>query len=74
MRTKAAVIYALHTRFEVKDVELDEPGPNEVLVHLAASGVCHSDMHNVTGDQIAALPMIFGHEEGPVSSRRSAPT
>jgi S-(hydroxymethyl)glutathione dehydrogenase/alcohol dehydrogenase len=62
MRTQAAVIYGLHTKFEVKEVELDEPGPNEVLVHLAASGICHSDMHNVTGDQIAALPMIFGHE------------
>lgn len=62
MRTRAAVTYGLNTRFEVKEVELDEPGPNEVLVHLVASGVCHSDMHHVTGDQIAALPMIFGHE------------
>ncbi|AQA02465.1 alcohol dehydrogenase [Mycobacterium sp. MS1601] len=62
MRTRAAVTYGLNTRFDVKEVELDEPGANEVLVHLVASGVCHSDMHHVTGDQIAALPMIFGHE------------
>ncbi|MBI5337237.1 MAG: Zn-dependent alcohol dehydrogenase [Mycolicibacterium rufum] len=62
MRTRAAITYGLNTPFVVKEVELDEPGPNEVLVHLVASGVCHSDMHHVTGDQIARLPMIFGHE------------
>lgn len=62
MRTRAAVIYGLNTRFDVKEVELADPAAGEVLVHLVASGVCHSDMHHITGDQIAQLPMIFGHE------------
>ena len=62
MRTRAAVIYSIDDRFHVQEVELDEPQPNEVLVHLVASGVCHSDWHHITGDQIAQLPMIFGHE------------
>ncbi len=43
---------------EVEDVELAPPGPGEVLVELAASGLCHSDEHLVTGDLPAALPMV----------------
>lgn len=62
MRTRAAVTYGLNQKFEVKEVTLDEPKAHEVRVHLVASGVCHSDLHHVTGDQVAALPMIFGHE------------
>ena len=38
MRTKAAVTYGLHQPFVVKEVELDEPKDNEVLVHLARLG------------------------------------
>jgi len=62
MRTKAAVVYELNTPFVVKELELDPPKANEVLVHIAASGVCHSDWHHVVGDQVARLPMVFGHE------------
>jgi oxidoreductase, Rxyl_3153 family len=69
MRTRAAVVYGLNQPFEVKEVELAEPADTEVLVHLVASGVCHSDWHHVTGDQIARLPMIFGHEGAGVVER-----
>ncbi|XVQ06868.1 Zn-dependent alcohol dehydrogenase [Spirillospora sp. CA-255316] len=62
MRTRAAVTYGLNKPFAVKEVELDDPKDTEVLVHLVASGVCHSDWHHVTGDQLAGLPMVFGHE------------
>ncbi len=62
MKTLAAVIYEHNTPFDVHEVELDAPGETEVLVHLVASGVCHSDWHHVVGDQGAILPMIFGHE------------
>ncbi|MEV5409865.1 Zn-dependent alcohol dehydrogenase [Thermopolyspora sp. NPDC052614] len=69
MRTRAAVVYGLNQRFEVKEVELADPADTEVLVHLVASGVCHSDYHHITGDQIARLPMIFGHEGAGVVER-----
>jgi alcohol dehydrogenase (nicotinoprotein) len=62
MKTRAAVVYGLNQPFVVKDLELEAPKAREVLVHLAASGVCHSDWHHVVGDQIAQLPMVFGHE------------
>lgn len=62
MRTRAAVAYGQNQPFVVKEVELDEPKDDEVLVHLVASGVCHSDWHPLVGDQLAGLPMICGHE------------
>ena len=62
MKTKAAVLWELNTPWSVEEIELDPPGPGEVLVKLAASGLCHSDEHLVTGDLPFALPIIGGHE------------
>jgi len=46
----------------VEDVELAPPGPGEVEVRLAASGVCHSDWNVVTGATANPLPAVLGHE------------
>jgi len=43
-------------------VEIDSPGPHEVLVRTAATGVCHSDLHFVEGLYPAPAPAILGHE------------
>ena len=47
---------------QLEDVELDEPGPEEVRVRIEAAGVCHSDLHYMTGDLKAKLPLVVGHE------------
>jgi NDMA-dependent alcohol dehydrogenase len=62
MKTTAAVLWELGGKWEVEEVELDGPGAGEVLVELAASGLCHSDEHLVTGDLPVAYPMVGGHE------------
>jgi NDMA-dependent alcohol dehydrogenase len=62
MQTKAAILWELNQPWSVEDVELDAPGHGEVLVKLAASGMCHSDEHLVTGDLPFGLPIIGGHE------------
>jgi S-(hydroxymethyl)glutathione dehydrogenase/alcohol dehydrogenase len=62
VKTKAAVLWEINTPWVVEEIELDPPGPGEVLVKLAASGLCHSDEHLVTGDLPFALPIIGGHE------------
>ncbi len=62
MQTKAAVLWEINQPWSVEDVELDAPGPGEVRVKLAASGMCHSDEHLVTGDLPFELPIIGGHE------------
>ncbi|MBM3946633.1 MAG: Zn-dependent alcohol dehydrogenase, partial [SAR202 cluster bacterium] len=46
--------------------ELDRPGPHEVVVKTAASGVCHSDLHFVEGLYPQEAPAILGHEAAGV--------
>ncbi|CAN5704214.1 NDMA-dependent alcohol dehydrogenase [soil metagenome] len=62
MKTQAAILWEVGAPWSVEEIELDPPGPGEVLVELAASGLCHSDEHVVTGDLPFALPIIGGHE------------
>jgi S-(hydroxymethyl)mycothiol dehydrogenase len=50
-------------RFGLEELELDAPGPGEVLVRIEASGVCHSDLHIVEHDGWGhRLPVLLGHE------------
>jgi S-(hydroxymethyl)glutathione dehydrogenase/alcohol dehydrogenase len=63
MRTRAALLRQVPGEWEVCDVELDEPRAHEVLVRMAASGLCHSDDHFATGDiAVGHLPFCGGHE------------
>ncbi len=65
MKTRAAILRERNTPWSVEEIELDPPKAGEVLVKLAASGLCHSDEHVVTGDLAGAAPeppMIGGHE------------
>lgn len=60
---RAVVIHDYERGMGVEDVDIDEPGPGEVLVRIAASGICGSDLHVVHGRSIVArLPMVLGHE------------
>lgn len=63
MKTRAALVWEQPGDWKVQEVELDDPGPTEVLVEMVATGLCHSDDHFVTGDmRLANLPMVGGHE------------
>lgn len=62
MQSKAAILWEQHAPWSVEDIELDPPKAGEVLVKIAASGMCHSDEHIVTGDLPVELPVIGGHE------------
>lgn len=73
MQTRAAILWEPNTEWSVEDIELDAPKAGEVKVKLAASGLCHSDEHLLTGDmvldpEVAAMmgleqfPVIGGHE------------
>ncbi|GGH47433.1 alcohol dehydrogenase catalytic domain-containing protein [Microbacterium album] len=46
----------------VQQLELDQPGPTELLVRITAAGVCHSDLSRVQGARECAVPMALGHE------------
>src|SRR5712691_9586116 len=58
----AAVCYQLDQLLRVEEVTLDAPKRNEVLVRMAARGVCHSDLSVITGIMPAKLPCVLGHE------------
>jgi len=59
---RAAVISAARTPMTIEEIRLDRPGPREVRVRLAASGLCHSDYHVIAGDLPGRFPAILGHE------------
>ncbi|WP_295460264.1 alcohol dehydrogenase AdhP [uncultured Pseudomonas sp.] len=61
---KAAVVTAFGQPLEFREVEVPTPGPGQVLVKIAASGVCHTDLHAAQGDWPVKPnpPFIPGHE------------
>lgn len=61
-RVRAAVLEDVGERFRLEELELDDPGPGEVRVRIAAAGVCHSDLHVIHGDLPVPLPAVLGHE------------
>ena len=70
MRIRAAVLnaigapapYAVSQPLAIEEVELDPPGPGEVLVRIKAAGLCHSDLSVINGDRPRPMPMALGHE------------
>lgn len=62
MKTRAAVLWNPGEKWSIEELELDDPGPGEITVRMRATGLCHSDDHNVTRDLPAPLPLVGGHE------------
>ena len=63
MQTQAAVLWGAKQDWKIETVDLGEPVRHEVRVKLAASGLCHSDEHMVTGDAyFEHYPLVGGHE------------
>jgi NDMA-dependent alcohol dehydrogenase len=62
MQTEAAILWEQGGEWKVETIELDPPKAGEVLVRIAASGMCHSDEHLRTGDLGGIYPIIGGHE------------
>ncbi len=63
---QAAVFESVGKPIEVGDVDLRGPGPREVLVRIAACGVCHSDLSVIDGSFPSPVPVVLGHEAAGV--------
>ena len=59
---KAAVLREVGGPLEIEEVQVDRPGPREVLIRTGATGVCHSDLHFIEGKYRTQVPIILGHE------------
>jgi alcohol dehydrogenase len=70
MKTLAAVLrerglpppYAESRPLAIEELELDPPGPGELLVEMGAAGLCHSDLSVINGTRLWPLPIVLGHE------------
>jgi Zn-dependent alcohol dehydrogenase len=68
MKTKAAVYVEYGKPMVIDDVNLPDPGPSQVEVKLFASGICHSQLHQL-GRPNSPVPMVLGHEATGVVTR-----
>ena len=60
---RAAVMHKAHEPLVIEELEVESPRAGEVVVRIAASGVCGSDLHVLEGTStIASPPMVLGHE------------
>ncbi len=57
---------AVNAPLQIEEVALAAPNPREVRVRTVASGVCHSDLHVLVGDNPWELPVVLGHEPAGV--------
>jgi S-(hydroxymethyl)glutathione dehydrogenase/alcohol dehydrogenase len=70
MRIRAAVLEGFGSPLEVQELDLAEPKGGEVLVRLAACGVCHTDLYTASGaDPSGYSPTVLGHEGAGVVER-----
>lgn len=61
-RTGAPPPYATSGALRTSTLELDPPGPGELLVRIEAAGLCHSDLSVVDGSRERPVPLLLGHE------------
>jgi len=77
MRSRAAILfgfpsdrpYSKSRPLVIGEIELQEPGPGEVLVRVVAAGVCHSDLSVINGDRPRPMPIALGHEAAGIVER-----
>ena len=74
MKVRAAICFGVNEPWKIEEIDIDPPGPHEVVVKMAYAGMCHSDEHLRTGDMSAPTevlqmlgvesmyPIVGGHE------------
>ena len=79
MDIKAAVLdamgaespYAASKPLTIETLQLDAPGPGEILVRIEAAGLCHSDLSVINGNRPRPMPMALGHEAAGIVEGRA---
>ena len=63
---RAAVCRSFGAPLGLEELRLRAPGPGEVVVSIAACGICHSDVAFIDGAWGGAVPAVYGHEAAGV--------
>jgi alcohol dehydrogenase len=58
----AAVVPSVNAKWEIKEVSTPQPGANQVLIKIHASGICYTDVHATKGALGVKFPYTIGHE------------
>ncbi|AOS63716.1 NAD(P)-dependent alcohol dehydrogenase [Actinoalloteichus hymeniacidonis] len=69
---RAAVVEAQDGPFQFRDIEIEEPRPDEVLVRMVAAGICATDAQVRAQRMPTPLPVVLGHEGAGVVERVGA--
>jgi dehydrogenase len=59
---KAAIVPAANAKWEIEEIPTPDPGLNQVLIKIRASGVCYTDVHRTKGELPGVFPCVLGHE------------
>lgn len=63
---RAALLREIPGELSIEEIQIDSPGPREVLIRTAAAGLCHSDLHFIEGKYPYLLPTVLGHESSGI--------
>jgi aryl-alcohol dehydrogenase len=69
MKVRAAVAYEGRDQFTIEELELSEPGPNDILVRVVGVGLCHTDVKALEGSLRVPKPVVLGHEGAGIVER-----
>ena len=62
MKARAAVLFEVGKGLELCDIDVEDPQQGEIMVRMVSGGICHSDLHIMTGHLFGPVPSVLGHE------------
>jgi aryl-alcohol dehydrogenase len=69
MKIRAAVAHESQQELSLEDLDLSEPGSDDILVRIAGCGLCHTDVKALAGGMGVPKPAVLGHEGAGVVER-----
>jgi aryl-alcohol dehydrogenase len=72
MKVRAAVAYENRPSFSIEEIEMSDPGPENILVHMVGCGLCHTDVKAREGTMGVPMPAVLGHEGAGIVERVGA--
>ena len=72
MKVRAAVAYDGRHGFWIEELDISEPGPENILVRMAGCGLCHTDVKACEGNLGVPMPAVLGHEGAGIVERVGA--